>query len=76
MSVFAASLIHWLCGSPAENVVYERFRDAEKSGQVQFVINAPVPYSASDRLRDQLDPRLLPPSRQHWLGTRNSARMS
>jgi peptide/nickel transport system permease protein len=39
---------------------------------VQFVVRAPLPYSASDRLRDQFDPdRPHPraPSKQNWLGT-------
>ncbi|MGD0462807.1 MAG: ABC transporter permease [Tepidisphaeraceae bacterium] len=69
LGVLAVSCIYWWRGPAPQNMVYERFRDAQKSGHVQFVLNAPIPFSASDRLRDQLDPRLMPPSPEHWLGT-------
>jgi peptide/nickel transport system permease protein len=68
-TIAVVSLIRLLVGPPPQNMVYEQYRDAQQAGRVQFVINAPVPYSASDRQRDQDDPRLLPPSHQHWLGT-------
>ena len=57
--------------------VYEQYREAQKAGAVQSLLRAPIPYSASDRLRDQFDPaRPHPwaPSARHWLGTeRNGA---
>jgi peptide/nickel transport system permease protein len=40
-----------------------------RQGRVQFVLDAPIPYSPSDRFRDEPDTRLLPPSRRHLLGT-------
>jgi peptide/nickel transport system permease protein len=52
--------------------VYEEFREAQAAGMVQVVVRPPLPYSASDRLRDQFDPdRPHPraPSKQNWLGT-------
>lgn len=52
--------------------VYDEYRVAQASENVQWVLNAPIPYSPSDRLRDQFDPSRphpWPPSAQHWLGT-------
>jgi peptide/nickel transport system permease protein len=51
------------------NVVYERFREMEKAGQVQWAVRTIVPYSPNDRLRDRPEEVLRPPSRAHWLGT-------
>jgi peptide/nickel transport system permease protein len=53
---------------PPETVVYERYREAERAGQVQWILRAPVPYSPTDYLRDTPDVRRTPPSRAHWLG--------
>jgi peptide/nickel transport system permease protein len=36
------------------------------------VINAPIPYSASDRFNDQRRMEHLPPSWKHWMGTEES----
>jgi peptide/nickel transport system permease protein len=63
------SIIYYFVGPPPRNIVYETYRQANADGRVQFVLNAPIPYSPSDRFRDESDTRLLPPSRQHWLGT-------
>jgi len=56
---------------------YEAYRQAQAAGHVQFVLRAPLPYSASDRLRDAFDPdrpHPWPPAAGHWLGTeRNGA---
>ncbi|HTL28326.1 MAG TPA: ABC transporter permease [Tepidisphaeraceae bacterium] len=52
--------------------VFEQYRDAAKAGDVQWVLNAPIPYSPGDHLRDQFDPdhaHPWPPSREHWMGT-------
>lgn len=54
---------------PPELVVYERYRQKEKSGQITSVLRTLVPYSANDRLRDQPELRLTPPRRGHPLGT-------
>jgi peptide/nickel transport system permease protein len=58
--------------NPPRLAIYEEYREAQAAGSVQFVLRAPLPYSASDRLRDQFDPdRPHPwrPSPQHLLGT-------
>lgn len=67
--LFIMGIVYWWVGPPPQNIVYEKYRDAIRDGRVQFVLNAPIPYSPSDRFRDESDMRLLPPSRQHWLGT-------
>lgn len=57
---------------PPLTTIYDRYRVAAAEGRVQWVLNAPIPYSPSDRLRDQFDaerPHPWAPSRQHWLGT-------
>jgi peptide/nickel transport system permease protein len=55
--------------SPPVNVVYERYREMEKAGQLETVVRTVIPYSPNDRLRDRPQDRLQPPSRAHWLGT-------
>jgi peptide/nickel transport system permease protein len=54
---------------PPQTVVYERYREMEKAGQVEKIYRTLIPYSANDRLRDQPDMRLKAPSRDHWMGT-------
>jgi peptide/nickel transport system permease protein len=57
---------------PPKLSVYEQYREAEARGHVRSVLRAPIPYSASDRLRDQFDPdrpHPWPPYRGHLLGT-------
>src|SRR5436190_1244954 len=51
---------------------YERYREAQAAGKVQLVVRAPIPFSPSDRLRDQFDidrPHPWRPEARHWLGT-------
>lgn len=55
--------------APPQTVVYDRYRQAQSEGQIQYLLRAPIPFSPTDRLRDQPELRLTPPSRQHWLGT-------
>jgi peptide/nickel transport system permease protein len=54
---------------PPENQDYSAWRTLAAEGKIESVLYAPIPYSPSDRLRDQVNARLLPPSRTHWLGT-------
>ncbi|MBI1369664.1 MAG: ABC transporter permease subunit [Planctomycetes bacterium] len=56
---------------PPETVVggYERYRQMTRDGAIAFAIYAPLPYSPTDRLRDEPDARLQPPNRTHWFGT-------
>ena len=53
-------------------VVYEWYRQAEADGKVESVIRAPIPYSPSDRKRDQPNPEPpypWAPSRANLMGT-------
>ncbi|MEX0741283.1 MAG: ABC transporter permease, partial [Phycisphaeraceae bacterium] len=66
----------FLLVSPPASQVYERYRERAEAGRVEFVLNAPIPYSPSDRLRDDPSRRLTQPfwasaaiSHNHWLGT-------
>jgi peptide/nickel transport system permease protein len=54
---------------PPENVTYERYREMQAAGQTQAVVRTVIPYSPTDRLRDQPESRLTPPDRRHWAGT-------
>jgi peptide/nickel transport system permease protein len=77
LGVLAILLLIVPVDPPRGNPVFEESREAQAAGQVKFVLRAPLPYSASDRLRDQFDmdrPHPRAPSRDHWLGTeRNGA---
>jgi peptide/nickel transport system permease protein len=71
MLLVAAGLILWPV-NPPQLVVYEQYRTAAAEGRVQWVLNAPVPYSVGDHLRDQFDPghpHPWGPSWQHPMGT-------
>lgn len=54
---------------PPETVNYQGYRDLERSGRITSVVRTIIPYSPSDRLRDQPEQRLSSPSLDHWLGT-------
>jgi peptide/nickel transport system permease protein len=65
-------VVAFFVASPIQTRVYDEYRVAAEQGRVQWVLNAPVPYSPQDRLRDQFEPdRPHPwrPDREHWLGT-------
>jgi peptide/nickel transport system permease protein len=59
---------------PSELVIYETYRQDERAGNVEKVINAPIPFSPDDHQRDLEDAQLKPPDSAHWMGTtENSA---
>lgn len=70
--VLAGGLSAWLVHPPALTV-YAQYRQAEAAGRYDWVINAPVPFSPKDYLRDYGDTGLEPPlsgrGGTHWLGT-------
>jgi peptide/nickel transport system permease protein len=76
LAPLALVLVIWPVNPPL-TAIYEEYREAQAAGQVKFIFRAPLPYSSSDRLRDQFDidrPHPQAPSRGHWLGTeRNGA---
>jgi peptide/nickel transport system permease protein len=54
---------------PPGSVNYQRYRDAERQGRVEFILRTIIPYSPTDRMRDMPERRLKPPNRYNWLGT-------
>jgi peptide/nickel transport system permease protein len=59
----------WAVIDPPKVVVYDRYRTMQVGGQVLWSLHVPVPYSASDRMRDMPERKLQPPGNEHWLGT-------
>lgn len=73
--VVAGALALWLVVWPIRPPliqIYDTYRMAERAGAVQWKLDAPLPFSPADRLRDQPDSRLQPPSWKHPLGTTNN----
>ena len=59
--------------TPPQLTIYEQYREKELAGDYQWLIRAPIPYSAKDYLRDVGDSGLKAPlaaeQRSHWFGT-------
>ena len=62
-------IVSWLTVKPPAAVVYSQHREAVAENRVQFVLHTLIPYSPTDRLRDQGDLRLREPSADHLMGT-------
>jgi peptide/nickel transport system permease protein len=58
---------------PPRLIIYEQYRTAEKAGDYDWVLKAPIPWSPTDYLRDFGDTGLEGPledgQRAHWFGT-------
>ena len=67
--VIIASPIAFYFVRPPENVDYTQYRTWAAEGKIERAFYTIVPYSPSDRLRDQPTARLQPPNRAHWFGT-------
>ena len=71
-----ASIISYAFVKPPQIVVYEKYRVMQREGKVEWAINAPIPYSAKDYLRDYGETGLEAPlgikERTHWFGTEQS----
>jgi len=71
-----SSVISYSFVEPPQLVVYEKYRELEKQGELEWVINAPIPYSAKDYLRDYgetgMEEPLAESQRTHWFGTEQS----
>jgi peptide/nickel transport system permease protein len=67
--VVATLVIAFLTVKPPQAVVYSQYREAIAEGRVEFVIHTLVPYSPTDRLRDQDDSRSQQPDSSHIMGT-------
>jgi len=64
-----STLLAFAFVKPPLTVDWQKYRDLERAGRVQYKISALLPYSANDYLRDFPDAPLQPPSRSHPLGT-------
>lgn len=58
-----------MLAKPPLTVIYDAYREMDRKGKIAWQLRAPIPYSPTDRQRDQPEKRLQPPSRHHWLGT-------
>lgn len=66
-----AAVPTYLFVRPPENPVFAEYRHGLASGRIEQAIFALIPYSPSDRLRDEPDARLVPPEQfQGWLHQR------
>ena len=54
--------------SSPKAVIYDQYREGLSSGEIESAYFAPIPYSPTDRLRDDPSP-LKAPSAKHFLGT-------
>lgn len=72
-SIGITALIAYSFVSPPSLVVYEQYRELRQAGQIQKLIQAPIPYSAKDYLRDYADTGVEAPfaasDRLHLMGT-------
>ncbi len=57
---------------PPALVVYEVYREGIADKSIAWAVRAPIPYSASDRQRDEHDPNSLEPSWKHLMGTEDT----
>ena len=62
------TLVSSLSVSSPKAVIYDQYREGLSSGEIESAYFAPIPYSPTDRLRDDPSP-LKAPSTKHLLGT-------
>lgn len=69
-------IISYSLVKPPQIVVYEQYRVLQREGKLDWVVDAPIPYSAKDYLRDYgetgMEPPLTGPERTHLFGTEQS----
>ena len=70
---FLAAFLGNMMLSPPQITIYEKYRENLANEKYDWVINAPIPYSPKDYLRDEGDTGLESPlsqaTRRHWFGT-------
>lgn len=62
-------IITWITVKPPQAIVYSQYREAQAEGRVSFVLRTLIPYSPTDRMRDEDDSRTQAPDWQHLMGT-------
>lgn len=65
VTLIVATPLAFAFRKPPESVNYQKYRDLERQGRVQYIVRTLIPYSPTDRVRDIPDARLAPPS---WFG--------
>ena len=74
--IIITSVLGFSLVEPPQLVVYEKYRELEKQGEIEWAINAPIPFSAKDYLRDHgetgMEEPLSQQQRTHWFGTEQS----
>ena len=74
LTVAGSALLGAALTDPPVLTVYEQYREAERTGEIEWAIRAPIPYSPKDYQRDAGDtgleaPLAAPDGRTHWFGT-------
>ena len=74
MTLAGSALLGAALTDPPVLTVYEQYREAARSGETEWAVHAPVPYSPKDYQRDAGDTGLEAPlsangERTHWFGT-------
>jgi peptide/nickel transport system permease protein len=70
LGVIALTLIiTWITVKPPQAIVYSQYREAQAEDRVAFVLHTLIPYSPTDRMRDEDDSRTQAPDGQHLMGT-------
>jgi len=68
-----AAAVAYSSVSPPLLTVYEQYREMERDDRIEYIVRAPIPYSAKDYLRDYGDTGMENPlsssERRHWFGT-------
>ncbi len=54
---------------PPLTVDWQKYRDLDRAGKIQYKLMSPIPYSANDYQRDNPDAPLNAPTCQHLMGT-------
>jgi peptide/nickel transport system permease protein len=72
-ALLLAALLAVVPVTPPQNVVWPIYREGLRFGKIERAVYVPIPYSPSDRVRDIHGRRLLPPGREHWMGTESNS---
>jgi peptide/nickel transport system permease protein len=83
LGIIAATFLALACVTffvvrPPQLQAFDRYRELDRQGKIEWAIRAPIPFSPTDRLRDMPSfdptgkPHPWPPSREHLLGTESN----
>ncbi len=76
ITLAVSAVLSYSLVKPPQIVVYEQYREMQRSGEAEWIINAPIPYSAKDYLRDYgetgMEAPFNDPERTHIFGTEQS----